>query len=65
MSGQRRFSITKEQGELCSLALSLLIEELTEIQSRDSSQFWTLQRERAEWLKRDIDEYRWIKERTV
>ena len=61
MSGLRRFSITKEQGELVSLALSILVEQFKDIQSRDGSPFWKIQEERATWLKQDIDNYQWHK----
>ena len=61
MSGTRRFSITKGQGELISLALTALIAELEEILRNNPSAYLKIMLERARLLKHDLSTYTWYK----
>lgn len=58
----RRMLITKEQGELISLALVVLVNEMDKKPDAYDTIKWQLMQQQARNLKKTLDNYNWIKE---
>ena len=56
---QRRFHITKDQGELIILALDCYIDEVERILQKENTPYWRWKRIVAIQLQKDLHEYKW------
>ena len=56
---KRRYHMTKEQGEIASLALASAIPEIEKIMKHDPSAYWKWVLERSKQLKQELDTYHW------
>lgn len=56
---QRRFHITKDQGEIIILALDCYLDEIEKIIQKENTPYWRWRRINGMQLQKELYDYKW------